>query len=254
VERALIQNWTGILGAVIFVAGVSFLGIYTAVRLDPFLRFLMIVAAAAGLIALYAVLHRREGWGPLALWLRSSGAALFLFACAGAGGLPGLGIQWIYAPGPALLLLLLGMGANLFLAYAGGREEFASLHVVLSLIPLAIVPQAPMPLFIATGVTLFGIGLAYRTRWNRHLLATLTAFAIHHAAWYVRVGGSDAEATTRIIGASCALGVGVVAALAHYQRDYASRRLVRLPFLIHVGNWGLIVSGQAHTEGDLRRA
>ena len=240
VERSLIQNWTGILGAAIFVAGVSFLGVYTAVRLDPFLRFLMIVAAAAGLIALYAVLHRREGWGALALWLRSSGAALFLFACAAAGALPGLGIQWIYAPGPALLLLLLGMGANLFLAYAGGREEFASLHVVLSLIPLAIVPQAPTPLFIATGVTLFGIGLAYRTRWNRHLLVTVAAFGIHHAAWYVRVGGSDAELTTRIMGASCALGVGVAAALAHYQRDCASQRLARLPFLVHVTNWGLI--------------
>jgi hypothetical protein len=91
-----------------------------------------------------------------------------------------------------------------------------------------------MPLFIATGVTLFGIGLAYRTRWNRHLLATLTAFAIHHAAWYVRVGGSEAELATRIMGASCALGVGR-RALAHYQRDYASRRL--RAFFIHVGNW-----------------
>jgi hypothetical protein len=117
VERALIQNWTGILGAVIFVAGVSFLGIYTAVRLDPFLRFLMIVAAAAGLIALYAVLHRREGWGPLALWLRSSGAALFLFACSQGFR---LGIQWIYAPACAAAVLLM---VKPILAYAAAARS-----------------------------------------------------------------------------------------------------------------------------------
>ena len=106
-EHMFIENWTGILGTVVVVAGVTFIGIYTALRLPPFYRFLMMVGAAVALGAASTFLRRRESWWPLAEWVRSAAAAIFMFACAASGGLPGLGMQWIEASTPALELLLL---------------------------------------------------------------------------------------------------------------------------------------------------
>jgi len=57
-ERLFIENWTGILGVVVLVAGVTFIGIYMAFRLEPFSRFLMTVAAAAALFCASLFLRR----------------------------------------------------------------------------------------------------------------------------------------------------------------------------------------------------
>ena len=115
-EKMLLENWTGILGAVVVVAGVTFVGIYTALRLAPFYRFLLMLVVAFAMITTAFVLARHERWRAFAAWLRSAGAAILLFACAASGGLPGLGLQWIEQPLPALLLLLAGIGFNLYLA------------------------------------------------------------------------------------------------------------------------------------------
>lgn len=85
VERQFLENWTGILGAVIMVMGAAFLGGYAYLQMIPFHRFLLLVAFAGLLVGLFAVLRTRPKWLKLALWLRSSAAAIFLFACLGAG-------------------------------------------------------------------------------------------------------------------------------------------------------------------------
>src|SRR5438034_673848 len=83
--------------------------------------------AATALGGASVFLRRREVWGALAEWVRSAAAAIFLFACAASGGLPGLGLQWIDAATPALALLFLGMAVNLYLSWTAAAQTFASL-------------------------------------------------------------------------------------------------------------------------------
>lgn len=136
-----IENWTGRLGAAAMVAGVTFLLLHSAYRLEPAQRFLLTLLAAAALAGLSLWLARRPSWRELSDWIRSAAGAIALLACAAAGGLPGLGLQWIDQPLPALAILLLGIGLNLLLAWRSRRQALAAAHLVLSLVPLAIVPD-----------------------------------------------------------------------------------------------------------------
>ena len=218
-EQRFIENWTGILGAVVVVAGVTFVGIYTALQLAPFYRFLLTLGVAGALVAGSFALQRRANWRKFGGWLRSAGAAIALFACAAAGGLPGLGLQWIDAPLPALGLLLAGIAANLFLAWSGGLQVMATLHVLLSLVPLAIVPPTTTALAIASAVSLFGVLLAARGRWDRHLAFVLGAYLLFHAVWSARMGSALDADVARYLAAGCAMLVFGAAAFVHYRRD-----------------------------------
>ena len=239
-EQRFIENWTGILGAVVVVAGVTFVGIYTALRLAPFYRFLLTLAAAGTLVGTSFVLARKEAWRAFAGWLRSAGAAIALFACAAAGGLPGLGLQWITEPWPALGLLLAGIGANLFLAYSGGTQTMATLHVLLSLVPLLIVPASAPSLTIASAVMLFGVLLAARGRWDRHLAIVLGACLLFHGVWYGRMGDGIDEGVVRWLAAGGAALVFAVAALVHHRRGYAQLAAVPLQVAVHLASWLLL--------------
>lgn len=240
-EQAIIENWTGILGAVILVAGIGFLGIYTALRLDALSRFLMILGASAAMLGGFYVLKPKESWLKLALWLRSSGGATFLFGCLGSGHIPGL--QWLHDPDYALGLLLLGISVNLYFGFAGGRQSIASLHVILSVVALAVAPQTGLTLIVASSVTAFGVVLAFRSlHWDRHLLVTLGSFAAYHLYWHFStVGGHDD--LDRLTGILCNVFVGVFAALVHYQKEYESKIFERLPFTVHLMNWGFMGLG-----------
>ncbi|HEX9208434.1 MAG TPA: hypothetical protein VF851_09360 [Steroidobacteraceae bacterium] len=241
-ERRFLENWTGILGSVVVVAGVTFVGIYTALRLAPFYRFLMTLAVAAAFLAASFVLARKESWRAFAGWLRSAGAAILLFACAAAGGLPGLGLQWITEPVPALLVLLVGIGANLGLAYAGGTQVAATLHVLLSLLPLAIVPATSVSFALASVVTGFGVALAARGRWDRHLGIVLGAYAIFQFEWVARTGVAFADDTLRYLVGGCAALVFAAAALVHYRKDYAQPEPPRLQVGVHLLNWAALAA------------
>ena len=123
-ERLLIENWTGILGVLVVVAGITFLAINLALRLEPFSRFLLLLGAAFAM-ALPSLLQReRQPWRELFRWMRSGGAALLLLACTGAGAMAGLGLQWIQDPLAALALLGLAMaGLLLPLRQGWGRHQ-----------------------------------------------------------------------------------------------------------------------------------
>src|SRR5512143_1687513 len=240
IEQLFIENWTGILGVVVVVAGVTFVGIYSALRLAPVYRFLMTVGAGGALVGTSAFLSRREPWQALAQWLRSAGAAIFLFACAASGGLPGLGLQWIEATTPAFALLFLGMAVNLYLAWAGGTQTFAALHVILSMLPLAIVPQSATSLGIASVVALFGVLLSFRARWDQHLLSVIGSYFLYHVSWYLRLGEAINLREHRLMGAFGAVAIFAAAALVHYRKDYASQKPVPWPLLVHISNWALL--------------
>jgi len=248
IEKQVLENWTGILGAAVLVAGITFIGGYTGLRMSPFYRSLMIVAAAAALGTGSYVLARKERWEALSQWLRSAGAAVFLFACFGSSAIPGL--QWITSLAPALGILTLGVAANLYAAHATGKQAFASLHVVLSLIPLTLVPQSEASIALATVVVAVGIAMAYRTRWDLHTLVTLAAFALFHVTWYGAAFATTATLTTRVIGVISAITVGVFVALMHYRKTYASERIETLPFLVHLGNWAMLGTALAVYVGN----
>jgi len=240
-EQQFIENWTGILGAVVVVAGVTFVGIYTALQLAPFYRFLLTLAVAGAMVGGSFVLARKDTWRDFAGWLRSAGAAIALFACAASGGLPGLGLQWITAPLPALGLLMAGIAANLLIAYAGGTQVMATLHVLLSLVPLLIVPASTTSLAIATAVTLFGVVLGARRRWDRHLAIVLGAYPLFHAFWHVDMGVALDADVARYLAAGCAALVFGVAALVHHRRVRAEPGdPPPLQVGVHLASWLLL--------------
>ncbi len=235
-EKQFIENWTGILGTIILVLGVGFLGIYTALKMSEVFRFFMVVGFAAILGGLFVFLKGKEKWLKLALWLRSGSGAIFLFACLGAGGIPGL--HWIHNPLYALVVLILGICVNLYLAYIGGKQVFASLHVILSLAALCIAPQNSTTFIIGALVSLAGVVLTFREKWDYHLLLTISAFFAYHLFWLFQVKGENfSTSVENVVGIISVCTVCIAAAFVHYRRAYATKQFDKLPFAVHLINW-----------------
>lgn len=233
-EKVLLDNWTGILGAVVLVTGVGFLGVYTALRVSAPLRFGMITAFAAALLGLHYYLRPKPFAAKLNVWLQSSAAAIFLFACVGAVSVPGL--QWA-GPPLSYLLLLAGVAVNLWLAWDAGREDVATLHGVLSLVALAVLPRELLTLGAAAGVTVFSIVITYRQRWKYQLLLTILSFFIFHQYWHYTREAAALLAPARLMAMALLLLVGAAAAVVQYRRVYAQQRFDALLFAAHVLNW-----------------
>ncbi len=240
-ERRLIENWTGILGVLVVVAGVTFVTINVALRLDPFQRFALTTAAALALALPSWLFGRREPWRDLSDWMRSGGGALFLFACAAAGGLPQLGLQWLDDPLQALGLLSLGVLVNLTLAAIARNQTIASLHVVASLVPLLIVPQTALTLAIASLVTLVGSRLPLGHRWDRHRLLVTGAYALFHGSWFLRsqaaLADDDRLRAAAALAAVLVFGAGI--ARQQGERQPAGRTLA-LPLALLLSQWGAL--------------
>lgn len=181
----MIENWTGILGVLVLVAGVTFLAVSLALRLGPLARFLLTLLVALALMLPSALWGRRQRWRRLSLWMRSGGAALVLFACVAAGGLPELGLRWLQDSGQALALLGVGMAINLAVAVVSRQQTTASLHVVVNLLPLLLVPSNATTLAIASLVSLLGQLLPRRRTWHRHRLIVVAAYGLFYGCWFV---------------------------------------------------------------------
>jgi hypothetical protein len=167
----------------VVVAGVTFLAVSLALRLGPLARFLLVLLGALALMRPSALWGRRQRWRPLSRGMRSGGGGLILFACVAAGGLPELGLRWLDDPGQALALLVVGMAINLALAAVARQQTAASLHVVVNLLPLLLVPANATTLAIASLVSLLGQVLPRRRAWNRHRLTVVAAYALFHGSW-----------------------------------------------------------------------
>ena len=216
----------------VLVTGVGFLGIYAALRVSPPLRFLLICAFAAGLLGVRLALRRKSFARQLNGWLLSSAAAIFLFACVGAVSIEGL--RWVTAPWDYLLLLA-GVGANLLLAWRASREEIATLHGVLSLVALAVLPPTALTLATAAAVTAFTIVITYRQRWKYQLLLGIASFFVFHLYWHRQL--TDIPNSLRLVAMALVALVGVAAAVVQYRRVYAQRRFEPLLFTAHLLNW-----------------
>ncbi|GAB3582255.1 hypothetical protein [Hymenobacter daeguensis] len=234
-ERAstlLLENWTGILGAVVLVTGVGFLGIYAALRLAPPFRFLMICAFSAGLLGARFALRNKEFARQLNGWLLSSAAAIFLFACVGSVSIAGL--RWATPPFDYLLLLA-GVSANLWLAWRASRQEVSTLHGVLSLVALAVLPPTALTLAAAAGVTAFSIAITYRQLWKYQLLLSIISFFAFHLYWHQEL--AVVSNALRLTAMGLVLLVGVAAAVVQYRSVYAKRTFEPLLFTAHLLNW-----------------
>jgi hypothetical protein len=239
IERLLVENWSGLLGVLVVVAGVTFITINAGLRLEARERFL-VTLLVGGLLVLPSLLWgRRERWRDLTDGLRSGGGALVLFACAAAGGLPQLGLQWVEVPAQALALLAGGIAVNLGLAAIARTATIASLHVAVSLVPLAIAPMGGPALAIATAIALVGGELPLRHRWQRHRLVVSWVYGLFQVAWFVSNGPalavSSALATGAALAAVLVFGLGL---LRLHRPGAAPPQLQALPVALLLSLWG----------------
>lgn len=240
IEKQFSENWAGILGSVILVLGISFLGTYASLKVNEFWRFLMLLGVSAGMFGLFIFLRSKNNWLRLALWMRSASAAVFLFACLASGHIPGL--LWIHNSLYALLLLAVGVAVNLYLAVLGGKQVFASLHVLLSLLALAVTPQNQITLTLAFIVSSVGVLLTYREKWEYHLLLTITSFFVYHLFWF-HTTTKPANIAEQVFPITSLLPfiftslIFFIAFAVHYQKLYRKDSFNRGAFLAHSFNW-----------------
>ncbi|TGK03062.1 DUF2339 domain-containing protein [Leptospira langatensis] len=245
-EKQIAENWTGILGTIILVMGVGFLGIYAALNMSPFFRFLMVLGIGLALFGTSVFLIRKDFWEQIGYWLRSGSGAVVLFACVSSASVPGM--KWIQSEFLALVLILVGVTINLALAWFSSLQRFASLHIILSLVSLAILPFTTLIFFLGMGVSFFSVLLSYRAKWEFHLLQTTLSFLVlnfiykTHFSLAAPILDSMQSRTWGILGT---LLVGVAAILVHYRKVYSSEKFEALPFVTHLFSWAGIGLGLA---------
>ncbi|TVQ81133.1 MAG: hypothetical protein EA369_00535 [Bradymonadales bacterium] len=231
------ESLTGIFGAIAVVVGLTFLFAYAAFKYDAAVRFGMLVAVSVLFWVLDFALHRKEAYRPLAHWLGSAGAAVFLLACFGASAIPGL--QFIDRFDFAVALLSLGIVSNFMMAYLAGAQSFASLHVVLSLIPLAIVHDS-VTYLIGAIVAVGGLAFSVRNVWEKHLFATISGFFLFSLFWWFNQDPQALLFEDKLIYVLGVLSVGLTAALIHYKRDYRNLEGDRWALVVHISNWLMV--------------
>jgi hypothetical protein len=247
-EKQFADNWTGILGTAIMVLGFGYLSIYTALKVAPLFRVLILWLYAGLLIGSHYFLAKKEKWHKTGLWLRSAGASLFLFGCFGASQIEPL--TFIHQNLFGYSLIGLGIALNLFVGYVIKQQSFLSLHVVLSLLILCVIPEKLLVTFILAAITsTIGIALSYKEKWEYHLLIVIVAFIIFDI-WF-NAEGTTLSATENIF---AILGIVMVSAscmFMQYRSVYENTRFDKTAFFTHLTNWILFAIGLIlHSTGS----
>lgn len=247
-EKQFADNWTGILGTAIMVLGIGYLSIYTALKVVPIFRVLILWMYASLLVGSYYILQKKEKWVTTGLWLRSAGASLFLFGCFGASQIPAL--TFIANPIAGYLLIGLGIALNLFVGYIIKKQTFLSLHVILSMLILCVIPEKSLATFILAATTAtIGIVLSYKEKWEYHLLIVITAFIVFDIWFYAQDAKLSATENTIAI-----LGIITVAAscmFMQYRKIYENSFFDKAAFITHLTNWVLFATGLIlHSTGS----
>lgn len=232
-EHIFIERWIAIIAVVILVAGISFFGIWASTRISPVFRFWIIVSSAILLGGLSVFAGRYTKFQPLAVWLRSAGAAVYLFAALGAGGIEG--IQWIESPLMGLFMLITGIFVNVILAFIGKKQVFSSLHIILSIMSVSIAPQSVVTLIVATIVTFSGIAISFRKKWDiQHLISILFYFGFI-IFWSFKV--DLANSFYNISAVSAVIVTALITLFIHYRRVYSNSKFEVTPLVVHLVNW-----------------
>ena len=239
-EKQFADNWTGILGTAIMVLGIGYLSIYTALKVSPLFRILILWLYAGILVGAYYFLQKKEKWVTTGLWLRSAGASLFLFGCYGASQIPAL--AFITNSVAAYGLIAVGIGLNLYIGYIIKKQTFLSLHVILSILILCVIPEKTVTTFILAAITAtIGIALSYKEKWEFHLLVVISAFIIFDI-WF-NAQGAKLSATENIVAIIGIITVAASCLFMQYRSVYENTVFDRAAFITHLTNWLLFAVG-----------
>ena len=247
-EKQFADNWTGILGTAIMVLGIGYLSIYTALKVQPLFRILILWLYAGLLIGSYYILAKKEKWHKTGLWLRSAGASLFLFGCFGASQIEPL--TFIHNNTLGYALIGLGILLNLYVGYIIKLQSFLSLHVVLSLLILCVIPEKLLVTFILAAITAtIGIVLSYKEKWEYHLLIVIGAFIIFDI-WF-NAEGTTLTATQNIFAILGIIMVSASCMFMQYRSVYENTHFDKAAFITHLTNWILFAIGLIlHATGN----
>ncbi len=247
-EQQFAENWTGILGTAIMVLGIGYLSIYTALKVSPMFRVLILWLYAGVLVGSYYFLKTKEKWFKTGLWLRSAGASLFLFGCFGASQIPAL--TFIDTIPLAYSLIGIGIAINLYVGYIIRQQTFLSLHVILSILILCVIPEKLLITFLLASLTATaGIILSYKEKWEYHLLIVISAFIIFDI-WFTQ-GTHSLSASQNIFAILGIILVSVSCMYMQYRSIYANTRFDRIAFITHLTNWILFALGLIlHSTGS----
>lgn len=225
-----LESGTGIFGVIILVMGLAFLGVYSALSMTAFPRYILFIIYSGLLYGGGYVVKRKFNWNRLSLWLRSASGAIFLFSCVGSAGIPGL--QWIDNPFSGLFIVVAGILVNILLAKQSGLEIITSIHMLLALISLSIAPATISTLVVAGTVCGYNIYLSSKKRWDINLIITSSMFHIFHFYWYIR----DPEVGS-IISLMIMLIISLLTLLFHYRELFSVKTFMKVPFLTHFLTW-----------------
>ncbi|MCP2029490.1 hypothetical protein L1276_004677 [Flavobacterium sp. HSC-32F16] len=247
-EHQFAENWTGILGTAIMVLGIGYLSIYTALKVSPMFRILILWLYAGVLVGSYYFLKTKEKWFKTGLWLRSAGASLFLFGCFGASQIPAL--TFIENIPLAYSLIGIGIGINLYVGYIIRQQTFLSLHVILSILILCVIPEKFLITFLLASLTAAaGIVLSYKEKWEYHLLIVISAFIIFDI-WFTQ-GTHSLSPSQNIFAILGIILVSVSCMYMQYRSIYTNTRFDRIAFITHLTNWILFALGLIlHSTGS----
>ncbi|NRA66895.1 MAG: hypothetical protein HRU19_20575 [Pseudobacteriovorax sp.] len=230
------QNWTGVLGAIIFVLGVSFFGFVAGLYIGPEGRFGLIILTACCFQAGNLWLRRFPSWKEYGSWLQGISGTIILVACLGASWLPGL--KFVDSPLYGLLLLMFGVLVNHYYAFRSSKQTMASFHVILSMVSFMVAPSQPVVLMLGAAVAIFGVFLSFRQKWDWNLLVILIGFFVFHQVWTHKY--FDIHQAKYIPGAFFVILLGVYAGAIHYRQEYQKESFRSLPFFVHLLNWSLL--------------
>ncbi|MGL1891229.1 MAG: DUF2339 domain-containing protein [Spirochaetaceae bacterium] len=238
-----LENGTGIIGVLVLVMGLAFLGIYSAINMSAFPRFLMFCLFSLVLFGGSYILEKKMKWNRLSLWLRSAAGAIFLFSCIGSTGIPGL--VWIDNQISGLMLIIAGILLNIVLGGISKKEVVSSTHLFLSLVALAIAPPTMSILIVAGVITIYGIYLTYRKKWDINLVIIISMFAIFHTYWHYRLIdlGTDLSISQSAVSLSLIVLITLATLFSHYRTIYSVEKFESLPFFTHFLNWCYLAVG-----------
>ncbi|MFD1603845.1 hypothetical protein ACFSJW_09965 [Flavobacterium artemisiae] len=247
-EQQFIENWTGILGTAIMVLGIGYLSIYTALKVSPMFRILILWLYAGILGGSYFFLKKKEKWFKTGLWLRSAGASLFLFGCFGASQIPAL--TFITNISAAYSLIGVGIAINLYVGYIIKQQTFLSLHVILSFLILCVIPEKLLITFLLASLTATaGIILSYKEKWEYHLMIVISSFIVFDI-WFTQ-GNSILSPAQNIFAILGIVLVSLSCMVMQYRNIYANTHFDRIAFITHLINWILFASGLIlHSTGS----
>ncbi|WP_141248433.1 hypothetical protein [Flavobacterium sp. ACN6] len=211
-------------------------------------RILILWLYAGVLAGSYFFLKKKEKWFKTGLWLRSAGASLFLFGCFGASQIPAL--TFIDNIPLAYSLIGLGIAINLFVGYIIRQQTFLSLHVILSILILCVIPEKLLITFLLASLTAAaGIILSYKEKWEYHLMIVISAFIIFDI-WFTQ-GRNALTASQNIFAILGIILVSVSCMYMQYRSIYTNTRFDRIAFVTHLTNWILFALGLIlHSTGS----